>query len=155
MDTSWIVLLYKKCKDALQCSCCAMLSPSVLSDFWGPRGLQPTRLLCPWDSTGKHNGVGCHALFQWIIITQGLNPGLWHCRQILNFLSHQGNPRILEWVAYPFSRESSWTRNQTGVSCITGGFFTSWATSEAPSVHSSTITIAKTREQAKCPSTAE
>ena len=32
--------------------------------------------------------------------------------------------RILEWVAYPFSSGSSQTRNQTGVSCITGGFFT-------------------------------
>ena len=32
--------------------------------------------------------------------------------------------RILEWVAYPFSRGSSQPRNQTRVSCITGGFFT-------------------------------
>ena len=40
--------------------------------------------------------------------------------------------RILEWVAMPFSRGSSWPRNQTGVSCIAGGFFTSWATREAP-----------------------
>ena len=39
--------------------------------------------------------------------------------------------RILEWVAYPFSRRSSWPRNWTGVSCITGGFFTSWAIREA------------------------
>ena len=41
--------------------------------------------------------------------------------------------RILEWVAYPFSRGFSQPRNQTGVSCIAGGFFTSWATREAPS----------------------
>ena len=39
--------------------------------------------------------------------------------------------RILEWVAFPFSRASSWPRNRTGVSCITGRFFTSWATREA------------------------
>ena len=39
--------------------------------------------------------------------------------------------RILEWVAFPFSRGSSQTRNQTQVSCIAGGFFTSWATREA------------------------
>ena len=38
--------------------------------------------------------------------------------------------RILEWVAFPFSRVSSQPRNQTGVSCIAGGFFTSWATKE-------------------------
>ena len=40
--------------------------------------------------------------------------------------------RLLEWVAYPFSRESSRPRNQTRVSCIAGGFFTIWATREAP-----------------------
>ena len=39
-------------------------------------------------------------------------------------LSHQGSPRILEWVSYPFSRRSSQPRNGTGVSCIAGGFFT-------------------------------
>ena len=35
--------------------------------------------------------------------------------------------RILEWVAFPFSSEYSWPRNQTRVSCFTGGFFTNWA----------------------------
>ena len=39
--------------------------------------------------------------------------------------------RTLEWVAIPFSRGSSQPRNQTQVSCITGGFFTIWATGEA------------------------
>ena len=39
--------------------------------------------------------------------------------------------RILEWVAFPISRESSQPRDQTQVSCIAGGFFTSWATREA------------------------
>ena len=39
--------------------------------------------------------------------------------------------RILEWVAYPFSRGSSQSRDQTLVSCTAGGFFTSWATREA------------------------
>ena len=60
--------------------------------------------------------------------TQGLNLGLLHCGQILYHLSHQGSPRIPEWVAYPFSRGSFWPRNQTGVSYITDGFTTSWAT---------------------------
>ena len=40
--------------------------------------------------------------------------------------------RILEWVAFPFSRGSSQPRDWTQVSCIAGGFFTSWATGEAP-----------------------
>ena len=39
--------------------------------------------------------------------------------------------RILEWIAYPFSRESSQPKDQTLVSSIAGGFFTSWATREA------------------------
>ena len=38
--------------------------------------------------------------------------------------------RILQWVAIPFSRGSSWPRNQTGVSYIAGRFFTNWATRE-------------------------
>ena len=36
-----------------------------------------------------------------IFPTQGLNPGLLHCRHIFYFLSHQGRPLILEWVPYP------------------------------------------------------
>ena len=43
---------------------------------------------------------------------------------ILYQLSHKGSPRILEWVAHPFSSGSSQPRNQTGVSCIAGRFFT-------------------------------
>ena len=45
-----------------------------------------------WDSPGVNTGVGCHALLQGILPTQGLNPGLLHCRQILYHLSHQGSP---------------------------------------------------------------
>ena len=40
--------------------------------------------------------------------------------------------RILEWVAIPFSRGSSWPRDQTWIFCISGGFFTVWATREDP-----------------------
>ena len=56
-------------------------------------------------------------------------------RRILYCLSHKGSPRTLEWVAYPFSRGSSQPRDRTEVSCIVGGFFTSWATRKAPSWH--------------------
>ena len=83
------------------------------------------------DSPGKNTGVGCHSLLQGIFPTQRMNSGLPHCRRILYQLSHMGSPRILEWVAYPFSRGSSWPRNWTGVSCTAGGFLTSWATREA------------------------
>ena len=46
------------------------------------------------------------SLLQGIFPIQGLNPGLPHCRQILYQLSHKGSPRILDWVAYPFSSRS-------------------------------------------------
>ena len=42
--------------------------------------------------------------------------------------------RILEWVAFPFSRGFSQPRDRTQVSCIAGGFFTSWATREVQTV---------------------
>ena len=51
-----------------------MLSCSVVSHSLQPRGLQPTRLLCPWDSPGKNAGVGCHFLLQGIVPAQGSNP---------------------------------------------------------------------------------
>ena len=38
-------------------------SRSVVSDSSWPHGLQPTRLLCPWEFPGKSTGVGCHCLF--------------------------------------------------------------------------------------------
>ena len=50
-------------------------------------------------------------------------------------LSNQGNPRILEWVAYPFCSGSSQPRNRTQVSCIAGRFFTDWAMREAPGLY--------------------
>ena len=53
---------------------------------------EPSRLLSPWDSPGKHTRVGCHALLQRIFPTQRSNPGLPHCRQILYQLSYQGSP---------------------------------------------------------------
>ena len=58
------------------------------------------------------------AFLQGICSTQGSNPGLPHCRQILYQLSHQGSPRIWERIAYLFSRRFSQPGNQTVVSCI-------------------------------------
>ena len=46
---------------------------SVMSSSLRLYGLQPTRLLCPWDSPGKNIGVGCCALLQGIFLTQGSN----------------------------------------------------------------------------------
>ena len=68
-----------------------VLVTSVMSDSLRPRGLESARLLSHWNYSGKNIGVGCHALLQGIFPTQGLNPGLPHCRQILYHLSHQGS----------------------------------------------------------------
>ena len=83
-------------------------------------------------SPGENTGVSCHALLQRIFPTQGLNEPRSPTLQVDSyFLSHQGSQRTLEWVAYPFIRGSLLPGNRTRVSCITGGFFTSWATREA------------------------
>ena len=58
-----------------------------MSDSLPPHGLQPTRLLSPWDFPGKSAGVGCHCLLQGLFPTQGSNRGLPHCRQTLYRLS--------------------------------------------------------------------
>ena len=86
--------------------------------------LQPQVLYSPWNSPGQNTGVGSLSLLQRIFPTQGLNPGLPHCRQILYQLNHKGSLRIPELVACPFSSGSSRPRNRTRVSCIAGRFFT-------------------------------
>ena len=91
------------------------------NSFW------PHGVYSPWNSPGQNTGLGSFSLLQGIFPTQGLNPGLLHCRWLLYQLSHQGNPRILEWVAYPFSSRSFRPRNWTRVSFIAGEFFTNWA----------------------------
>ena len=93
--------------------------------------LQPYGLYSPWNSPGKNTGVGSLSLLQGTFLAQRSNPGLLHCRQILYQVSHKGRPRIVEWVAYPFSSGSSRPRNRTVVSCIAGKFFTNWAIREA------------------------
>ena len=101
-------------------------SRSVLSDSLWPHGLYS-----PWNSPGQNTGVGSLSLLQGISPTQELNPGLPHCRQILYQLSKpEGQSKNTGMVAYPFSKGSSLPRNQTGISCIVGGFFTSWAIRE-------------------------
>ena len=93
------------------------------------------------DFPGKNSGVGSHCLLHGSFLTQRPNLGLLHGRWILYNLSHLGSPksgfalnpmdhssagsavpgifqaRILEWVAIPFSRGFSWSRDRTHVSC--------------------------------------
>ena len=87
---------------------------------------------------------------QVIFPTQGSNPDLLHCRQIL-FASRAtrepkntgvGSLSLLQWIFL--------TRNQTRISCIVGRFFTSWATREASRNTSATIYKATVRDQTLC-----
>ena len=74
--------------------CCAKPLQSCLT--LQPHRLEPTRLLCPWDSPGTNTGVGCYALLQEIFLTQGLNPCLLHLlhyRQILYYWANGETPR--------------------------------------------------------------
>ena len=70
--------------------------------------------------------MGSLSLLQGVFPIQGSNSGLPHCRWVLCQLSHKGSPRILEWIAYSFSRGSFWPRNWTRVSSIAGRFFTNY-----------------------------
>ena len=101
-------------------------SCSVVSNSLWPHGLYS-----PMNSPGQNTGVGSLSLLQGIFPTQGSNLGLPHCRWILYQLSQKGSPRILQQVAYLFSRGSSQPRNQTRVSHIIGRFFTNWVIREA------------------------
>ena len=114
-------------------------SSNILNIFekWKWNFLSHVRLfVTPWTVAcrtplGQNTGEGSCSLLQGIFPTQGSNPSLPHCRWILYQLSYQGSSRILDWVAYPFSRRSYRCRNHTGVSCIAGGFFTSWGIRKA------------------------
>ena len=126
-----IYQLYFNLKKGMWCSVLSQSHPNLCN----PMDYSPPGSSLHGDSSGKNTGAGCHALLQGIFPTQGLNPGFPPCRQILYHLNHQGSPRILALIAYPFSRRTSQSRNQTQVSCTAGGFFTSWATWEAPKMY--------------------
>ena len=76
-------------------------SHSVVSNSLPPHGLKPTRLFYPWNSPGQNTGVGSRSFLQGIFPTQGSNPTLLHCRQILYQLSQQGSPGVLECPLQP------------------------------------------------------
>ena len=109
-----------------------------MSDSVQPHRRQPTRLPCPWDSPCKNTGVGCHFLLQCMKV-KSESEVTQSCPTLSDPMdcSPPGSSahgifwaRVLEWVAFPFSRGSSQPRDQTQVSCIAGEFFTSGATWE-------------------------
>ena len=105
-------------------------SHSVMSDSLWSNGLYDS-----WNSPHQNTAVGSLPLLQVIFPTQVLKPGLPHCGWILYQLRRKRSPRVLKWVAYPFSSRSSQPRNQTRVSCITGGFFTNYSTNSSKCMH--------------------
>ena len=70
---------------------------SVVSDSLRPHGMQPARLLCPWDFPGNNTGVGCHFLLPGIFLTQrsNLNFLYWQAGSLL--LGHKGRPSLPQW----------------------------------------------------------
>ena len=122
-----------------------------MSDSVQPHRRQPTRLLCPWDSPGKNTGVGCHFLLQCMKV-KSESEAPQSCLTLSDPMdcsppgpSIHGiyQARILEWVAYPFSRGSSQFRNQTGVSCTAGRFFTHSVIREACIPHAAAAAAAR------------
>ena len=79
--------------------------------------LRPHEQYSPWNSPGQNTGRGSLSLLQGIFPTQGWNPVLSCCRWFIYQLSHQGSPRILEWVGYPSSSRSSQELNQGLLHC--------------------------------------
>ena len=73
-----------------------VLSCSFMSDSVQPHGLQPTRLLCPWNFSGKNTAMGCYFLLQGIFPTQGLNPHLLHQQADSLPTRHPGSPHLKE-----------------------------------------------------------
>ena len=100
---------------------------SVVSD-----SLPPHVLYSPWNSPGQNTGVDSPSPGD--LSNLGVKPRSPTRGRILYQLSHQGSPRILKWVADPFSSGSSRPRIWTRVSCIAGRFFTNWAIREAPNI---------------------
>ena len=74
------------------------VSHSFMSDSLQLCGLQPTRLLCRWNSLGKNTGLDIHSLLQGIFPTQGPNPGFLHHMRILYHMTLQGSS-----VTYPIT----------------------------------------------------
>ena len=96
----------------------------TIPDAWWSESQSCPTLCNPMDHTlcgnspGQNTGVDSLSLLQGIFPTQGSNRGLLHCRRILYHLSHKPSPRILKWVAYPFSSRSSQPNCQSWRTCL-------------------------------------
>ena len=73
------------------------VSHSVVSDSLQVHGLQPAKLLCPWNSPGKNTGVGCYFLLQG---TQGSNLGLLHWQADSLPFEPQETAKLFFYISY-------------------------------------------------------
>ena len=90
-------------RDGLFLCVCSVAQPCLTLP---PRGLYPTRLLCPWDVPDKNTAVRCHFLLQGIFPTQGLNCISCICKRILYHLSHLGSTFPLFSFCYFLQRHN-------------------------------------------------
>ena len=72
----------------------------------------------------------CSVVQSWLTLCNPID-----CSLLGSSVYEISQARILEWVATPFSRGSSWPRNRTWVSCIARRFFIVWTTREAIYIH--------------------
>ena len=86
-------------------------SSSVVSGSLWPQGLYS-----PWNSPGQNTGVGSLSLLQGMVSTQGSNPGLPLCRQILYQLSHEGSPytHTHNYIQFPDSSDGKQSNCNAG-----------------------------------------
>ena len=88
----------------------SLIGMSVVSDSSRLQGLQPTRLLHPWDSPGKSTGVGCHRLLQCMKVkresevAQSCPAPSKDCSPPGSSISGIFQARVLEWGAIAFSK---------------------------------------------------
>ena len=91
-----MILCKKHAMNALSGVRCCLVGKSCLTLMWF-HGLQPARLLCPWDFAAKKTGMGCHFLLQEIFLTQGSYPHLLHQQAELILCA-----RYFMWIAFQF-----------------------------------------------------
>ena len=126
----------------------------VLSNSLGPCGQQHTRNLSPWDSQARILESAAMASSRWSFPSRdqtlvsciagrflSSEPPVkvkvdQVCQTLCDHMDYTGHgilqARILGWVTFPFSKGSSWPRNQTGLSCTAGRLFTNWVIREDP-----------------------
>ena len=92
---------------------------SVVSDSSRPHGLQPTRLLRPWDSPGKSTGVGCHCLLCGARLL-GFKSELCHLQNVRHWSGYRLSVSIRKvWVIAELSQRVMWGVNELlNVMCL-------------------------------------